>query len=60
VPSSCWACIAVYGDEIRHVDGLKYAKDVFLSVMRYKRTVKSFACHPEYKECFVHYPIKEE
>jgi glycosyltransferase involved in cell wall biosynthesis len=47
-----------YGDEICYVDGLKYAKDVFLSVMRYKRTVQSLACYPEYKEYFVHYPIK--
>jgi len=48
-----------YGEEICHVNGLKYAKDVFLAVIRYKRTVKSLACYPEYKEYFVHYPIKE-
>ena len=48
-----------YGDEICHVDGLKYAKDVFFAVLRYKRTVKSLVCYPEYKEYFVHYPIKE-
>jgi 2-polyprenyl-3-methyl-5-hydroxy-6-metoxy-1,4-benzoquinol methylase len=48
-----------YGDEICHVDGLKYAKDVFFAVIRYKRTAKSLACYPEYKEYFVHYPIKE-
>ena len=28
-------------------------------MIRYKRTVKSLACYPEYKEYFVHYPIKE-
>ena len=48
-----------YGDEICHVDGLKYAKDVFYAVVRYKRTIKSLVCYPEYKEYFVHYPIKE-
>jgi 2-polyprenyl-3-methyl-5-hydroxy-6-metoxy-1,4-benzoquinol methylase len=48
-----------YGDEICHVDGFKYAKDVFFSVIRYKRTIKSLVCYPEYKEYFVHYPIKE-
>jgi len=48
-----------YGDEICHVNGMKYAKDVFLAVIRYKRTVRSLARYPEYKEYFVHYPIKE-
>lgn len=48
-----------YGDEICHVNGMKYAKDVFASVVRYRRTVKSLACYPEFKEYFVHYPIKE-
>ena len=48
-----------YGDEICYVDGLKYAKDVMLSVFRYRRTAASLARYPEYKEYFVHYPIKE-
>jgi 2-polyprenyl-3-methyl-5-hydroxy-6-metoxy-1,4-benzoquinol methylase len=48
-----------YGDEICYVDGLKYAKDVALSVMRYRRTTRSVARYPEYKEYFVHYPIKQ-
>ncbi|MFA6310830.1 MAG: bifunctional glycosyltransferase/class I SAM-dependent methyltransferase [Sterolibacterium sp.] len=48
-----------YGDEICHVNGLRYARDVFLAVVRYKRTAKSLACYPEFKEYFVHYPIKE-
>jgi glycosyltransferase involved in cell wall biosynthesis len=48
-----------YGDEICHVNGLKYAKDVFRSVLRYKSTVRSTACHPEYAEYFVNYPLKE-
>ncbi|MFO1311884.1 MAG: methyltransferase domain-containing protein [Burkholderiales bacterium] len=48
-----------YGDEICYVDGLKYAKDVMFAVMRYRRTTKSVARYPEYKEYFVHYPIKQ-
>lgn len=47
-----------YGSEICHVNGLKYARDVAKSVYRYKRTCRSVACYPEYKEYFVHYPIK--
>lgn len=48
-----------YGDEICYVDGLRYAQDVFISVLRYQKTRKSLAVFPEYKEYFVHYPIKE-
>jgi 2-polyprenyl-3-methyl-5-hydroxy-6-metoxy-1,4-benzoquinol methylase len=48
-----------YGDEICYVDGLKYAKDVMFAVMRYRRTAASLARYPEYKEYFVHYPIKQ-
>jgi 2-polyprenyl-3-methyl-5-hydroxy-6-metoxy-1,4-benzoquinol methylase len=47
-----------YGDEICYVDGLRYAQDVFLSVLRYQRTKRSIAIYPEYKEYFVHYPKK--
>ena len=47
-----------YGDEICYVDGLKYAKDVFASVLRYQRTVRGATWSPEYAEYFVHYPIK--
>ena len=47
-----------YGDEICYVDGLKYAKDVFTSVVRFRRTLRSTACYPEFAEYFVHYPIK--
>ena len=47
-----------YGDEICYVDGLKYAKDVFASLLRYQRTVRGAARNPEYAEYFVHYPIK--
>lgn len=48
-----------YGDEICYVNGMKYAKDVIRSVIRYQRTVRSLDCYPEYKEYFVHYPLKE-
>ena len=47
-----------YGTEICYVDGLKYAKDVFASVLRYKRTRASVAQYPEYAEYFQHYPMK--
>ena len=47
-----------YGDELCYVDGLKYARDVFLSVIRYERTRRGLARHPEFEEYFVHYPIK--
>jgi len=48
-----------YGDEICYVDGLKYAKNVFESVNRYKKTINSIKKYPEYQEYFVHYPIKK-
>jgi 2-polyprenyl-3-methyl-5-hydroxy-6-metoxy-1,4-benzoquinol methylase len=48
-----------YGDEICYVNGLKYARDVFKSIMRYLRTIRSLDCYPEYAEYFVHYPLKE-
>ena len=48
-----------YGTEICYVNGLKYAKDVFRAVRRYKQTRASVACHPEFREYFTHYPVKE-
>lgn len=48
-----------YGTEICHVNGLRYAKDVFRSVIRYKQTVRSIKKYPEYQEFFVKYPFKE-
>lgn len=48
-----------YGDEISHVNGMKYAKDVFLSVLHYKNTLTGRAKHTEYEEYFVHYPLKD-
>ncbi len=47
-----------YGNEICYVNGMKYARDVFRAVRRYKTTCRSVACHPEFREYFVHYPIK--
>lgn len=47
-----------YGDEICYVNGLNYARDVFMSVIRYQRTRRGLARHPEFEEYFVHYPIK--
>jgi 2-polyprenyl-3-methyl-5-hydroxy-6-metoxy-1,4-benzoquinol methylase len=47
-----------YGDEICYVNGMRYAKDVWRAVRRYKRTRNSVAKHPEFQEYFVHYPIK--
>ena len=49
-----------YGDEICYVDGMKYAKDVFYSVIRYKRTINSLICYPEYKEYFIRLPANEK
>ena len=48
-----------YGGEICYVNGFKYARDVFRSVIRYKQTVRSVTCNPEYKEYFIRYPLKE-
>jgi 2-polyprenyl-3-methyl-5-hydroxy-6-metoxy-1,4-benzoquinol methylase len=48
-----------YGNEICHVNGMKYARDVFKAVVRYKQTVRAVATHPEYAEYAVHYPLKQ-
>ncbi len=47
-----------YGDEICYVNGVRYAKDVARAVYRYKQTCRSTSSYPEFKEYFVHYPIK--
>jgi 2-polyprenyl-3-methyl-5-hydroxy-6-metoxy-1,4-benzoquinol methylase len=47
-----------YGNEICYVNGMKYARDVFRAVRRYKRTRRSVARCPEFAEYFIHYPIK--
>lgn len=48
-----------YGNEICYVNGMRYAKDVFRAVLRYKQTIRSVRRHPEFEEYFVHYPIKQ-
>src|ERR1051326_3075490 len=48
-----------YGSEICYVNGLKYAKDVAKAVYRYRQTCRSVRCFPEFKEYFIHYPLKE-
>lgn len=48
-----------YGTEICGVNGMKYARDVFRAVRRYKKTRESIHCYPEFQEYFVHYPIKK-
>ncbi|MCI0682611.1 MAG: bifunctional glycosyltransferase/class I SAM-dependent methyltransferase [Gemmataceae bacterium] len=48
-----------YGNEICYVNGMKYAKDVFKAVLRYRRTVLGLAKAPEYAEYHVHYALKE-
>jgi 2-polyprenyl-3-methyl-5-hydroxy-6-metoxy-1,4-benzoquinol methylase len=48
-----------YGTEICYVNGLRYARDVFRAVRRYKQTRASVACFPEFREYFTHYPVKE-
>lgn len=48
-----------YGDELCYVDGMKYARNVFKSVIRYKQTVNAQKVYPEFSEYKVHYPKKE-
>lgn len=48
-----------YGPELCYVDGLKYARDVFKAVRRYRQTSRSIRCYPEFQEYFIHYPIKQ-
>ncbi len=47
-----------YGNEICYVNGMRYARDVFRAVRRYRRTCRAVARYPEFAEYFVHYPIK--
>ncbi len=48
-----------YGTEICYVNGMRYARDVFRAVRRYRKTCRSVARYPEFAEYFVHYPIKQ-
>lgn len=47
-----------YGTELQYVRGLAYARNVFRAVRRYKKTAWSSRCYPEFREYFIHYPIK--
>jgi 2-polyprenyl-3-methyl-5-hydroxy-6-metoxy-1,4-benzoquinol methylase len=47
-----------YGGEICYVNGMKYARDVVRSIFRYRRTVLSAQCYPEYREFWQQYPVK--
>ena len=47
-----------YGDEICHVDGVRYARDVVRAVQRYKRTVRGAGSAEEFAEFAPHYPLK--
>lgn len=48
-----------YGTELCYVNGMRYAKDVYKAVRRYRQTARSLQCYPEFQEYFVHYPIKQ-
>jgi 2-polyprenyl-3-methyl-5-hydroxy-6-metoxy-1,4-benzoquinol methylase len=48
-----------YGSEICYVNGMRYAKDVAQAVYRYKQTCRSVNLYPEFKEYFIHYPLKQ-
>jgi 2-polyprenyl-3-methyl-5-hydroxy-6-metoxy-1,4-benzoquinol methylase len=48
-----------YGDEICYVNGMKYARDVFKALVRYKRTVRAIQSYPEFAEYTPHYPLKQ-
>jgi 2-polyprenyl-3-methyl-5-hydroxy-6-metoxy-1,4-benzoquinol methylase len=48
-----------YGNEICYVNGLKYAKDVYQAVRRYRNTLAGRRTAPEYSEFAPHYPLKE-
>src|ERR1041385_3974340 len=48
-----------YGGEICYVNGMRYAANVFRSICRYVLTKRSVAQYPEYREYYVHYPVKQ-
>jgi len=47
-----------YGDEICHVNGLRYARDVARAVVRYRRTLAGALPAPEFAEYQPRYPLK--
>jgi glycosyltransferase involved in cell wall biosynthesis len=48
-----------YGNEICYVNGFKYAYDVVRAVRRYRATIRSARCFPEFREYFVRDPLEE-
>ncbi len=48
-----------YGEELCYVDGIKYAKDVFRAVVRYRRTLSTACAYPEFAEYSQSHPLKE-
>lgn len=48
-----------YGTELCRVEGMRYAKDVVRAVYRYRQTCRSVTCYPEFREYYIHYPIKQ-
>ena len=48
-----------YGTELCYVNGLKYAGDVVRAVYRYRQTLYGSRSFPEFREYFIHYPLKE-
>jgi glycosyltransferase involved in cell wall biosynthesis len=49
-----------YGDEICHVNGLKYAKDVFKAVFQYKLHELGIKNYPKYDVGYKRYAFKED
>ena len=49
-----------YGDELCYVDGMKYAKDVFRAVLRYRRTISKGRVYPEFAEYAPHLAAKNQ
>jgi glycosyltransferase involved in cell wall biosynthesis len=48
-----------YGDELCYVDGVKYARNVYRAVRRYRQTISGRQTHPEFAEYATHYPVKD-
>jgi 2-polyprenyl-3-methyl-5-hydroxy-6-metoxy-1,4-benzoquinol methylase len=48
-----------YGKELCYVDGLRYARNVYKSIRRYKKVIQGRRCFPEFEEYFVHYQLKQ-
>jgi 2-polyprenyl-3-methyl-5-hydroxy-6-metoxy-1,4-benzoquinol methylase len=48
-----------YGSEIQYVNGLKYSLNVLRALRRYRQACRSVRRAPEFREYFVHYPVKQ-